>query len=185
VARKAAEFLFVRACDKKTQEAVRSRGPGELVFVDPDGTELHRAVCTDAPAIEKAMDAALEKYPHKSISWNVYESQALESARAGRKLALIAFDDGGKEGEGLCKALEDRMVARLHDSYMFIRIPFQKDSEEARGWAVTAAPTLLVVDPSPGTDSKAVVKRITGKKTPAQLKALLPKSAKASEKPAR
>jgi hypothetical protein len=179
------EFLFVRACDKKTQEAVRSRGPGEIVILDPEGGELHRAVCVDAPAIEKAMDAALQKYAPKPISWNVYESRGLESARSAGKLALLAFDDGGKDGDALLKALEDRMVARQHEGYTFVRVPFKKDSEEARAWAVTSALTLLIVDPAQDPGPKAVMEKSVGKKTPAQLKAFLQKASKVKDKPAK
>src|SRR5262249_4255487 len=177
--------LFVKACDKKTQEAVHSKGPGELVFIDPDGTELHRGVCLDAAAIEKAMDAALGKYAARPISWNVYEAKALEAARAAEKLALVAFDDGGKEGEGLLKSLEDRMLARLQDRFTFIRVEFRKDSDEARMWAVTSAPTLLVVDPAKEAGSHAVLERISGKKTPVQLKAVIQKACRSQEKATR
>jgi hypothetical protein len=180
VARKSAEFLFVKACDKKTQEAIRSKGPGELVFLDPDGNELHRNVCLDAPAIEKAMDAALAKYAPRAISWNVYQDKAIESARASRKLALVAFDNGGKDAEALLKSLEDRMLARLHDRFSFIRVEFRKDSDEARTWAVSSAPTLLIVDPAKDAGAPAVVERIAGKKNVAQLKAILQKATRPS-----
>jgi hypothetical protein len=185
VARKATEFLFVRACDKKTQEAVHSKGPGELVFIDPDGTELHRGVCLDAAAIEKAMDAALEKYAGRPISWNVYEAKALEAARARDQLAVIAFDDGGKDGGTLIKSLEDRMLARLQDKFTFIRVEFRKDSDDARVWAVTSAPALLVVDPAKEAGPHAVIERLSGKRSPAQLKAALQKACRPQEKSAR
>jgi len=185
VARKSSEFLFVKACDKKTQETVRSRGPGELVFIDPDGTELHRGVCLDAAAIEKAMDVALGKYAPRPISWNVYEGKALDSARTAEKLALVAFDDGGKDAQALFKALEDRMLARLQDKFTFIRIPHRKDSDEARTWAVSSAPTLLVVDPAKEAGPKAVLERISGKRTAAQLKAAMQKACRSQEKSAR
>jgi hypothetical protein len=183
VAHKAAEFLFVKACDKKTQETVHSKGPGELVFIDPDGNELHRGVCLDAAAIEKAMDAALGKYAGRPISWNLYEAKALESARAAGKLALVAFDDGGKEGEALLKGLEDRMLARLQDRFTFIRVPFRKESDEARLWGVSSAPMLLVIDPAgEAGGAHSVVERISGKKTPAQLKSLIQKVSRSQEK---
>jgi hypothetical protein len=184
VARKSGEFLFVRACDKKTQEAIRSR-PGEIVILDPEGAELHRGVCMDAPAIEKAMDAALQKYAPKPISWNLYESKGLESARSAGKLALLAFDDGGKDGDALLKALEDRMVAGQHERFLFVRVPFKKDSDDVRAWAVTSALTLLIVDPSQEPGPKAVLEKTVGKKTPVQLKAFLQKASKAKEKPAK
>jgi hypothetical protein len=182
VARKSAEFLFVKACDKKTQEAVRSKGPGEMVFLDPDGAELHRGVYGDAAGIEKAMDAALGKYSARPISWNVYEAQALESARATGKLAALAFDDGGKDAEALLKSLEDRMVARLQDKFTFIRIPFRKDAEDARTWAVASAPTLLIVSPDKDAGPRAVVERVTGRRTVVQLKAVLQKASRSLEK---
>ena len=74
------------------------------------------------------------------------------------------------------------MLARQQDKFTFVRVQFRKESDEARIWAVASAPTLLVVNPNKDAGPQAVVERISGRKTAAQLKAVLQKACRSQEK---
>lgn len=98
---------------------------------------------------------------------------------------MIAFHDPAKD-EAALKALEDRSVVRLHDSFRFLKAEFRRDSDAAKAWGVSSVPTLLVVDPRKDPGAKAVLETVAGKKTPQQLRAVLQKSiARGSPSPGR
>lgn len=175
MARRAGEFFFVKACDKKTQEAVKARGAGEVIILDPDGAELYRGGVANPAGVEAAMESALKKYSDRPIAWEALDAKALDEAKASGKLALVAFYDPARD-EAALKMLEDRTLVRLHDSFRFLRVEFKRDSEAAKAWGVTSSPTLLAVDPRKDPGAKAVLETVTGKKPPLQLRALLQKA---------
>ena len=43
IEKRAGNFCFVRACDRKTAEDIRATRCLELIFLDPEGEEVHRA----------------------------------------------------------------------------------------------------------------------------------------------
>jgi hypothetical protein len=153
IERRAGSFCFVRACDRKTAEDVRATRCLELIFLDPDGEEVHRADFKDAPAMEKAMTSAAERCAPRPIAW------ATAEGAAGRPLVYVFGD-----AETL-KALEDRAVAPLHHRLTFIKAGLK--GEDAKRFGVTQAPALVVADRG------EVLEKLQGRKPAKELRAAL------------
>jgi hypothetical protein len=153
IEKRAGNFCFVRACDAKTAEAVRASRCLELVFLDPEGEEVHRADFKDAPAMEKAMTAAAERCAPRPVAW------ATAEGNAGKPLVYVFGD-----AETL-KALEDRSVAPLHHRVTFVKASLKGD--DAKRFGVTQAPALVVADKG------EVLEKVQGRKPAKELRAAL------------
>lgn len=138
VVKKADDFCFVRACDRRTATDVKAARCLELIFLDAELEELHRADFKDAAGMDKAMSAAAEKFGPRPVAW-----ASAESVPAG-KAAVYVFADERKDSAELLKALEDRAVSVFHERVVFIKAPLKGD--EAKRWGVTQAPTLVIAD---------------------------------------
>jgi hypothetical protein len=175
ILKRSKEFLLVCTRDPKSAERVKATARGQLVFVDADCREIHRiADGSTVEAVGVAMGEALRKYSNQTVFWTTLREGLLEEVKGRREVLVLAFRTEGKDSEETLKALEDRMVARLHDRCTFVEIPFKKDSPEALRWKVTSAPTVVVVNPA-REESKSVVASAAGRRTAPQLKALLTK----------
>lgn len=156
IEKRAGNFCFVRACDRKTAEDVRATRCLELIFLDPEGEEVHRAEFKDAPALDKAMTAAAERCAPRAVAWATADGGA-------NKPVVYVFSDADT-----LKALEDRAVSPLHHRVVFVKAPLK--GEDAKRFGVTQAPAVVVVDPA---DKSEVLEKLTGRKTPKDLRAAL------------
>jgi hypothetical protein len=179
VARVLDEFILVKVSDKKTFETVKARNPNELIFVDPEGKELHRKYAVNADAVSGAIAEALAKYPGREVAWGSYDDGAIERARDSRKLAVIAVWDEAHGDDSALKLFEDRTVTRLQDRCVFLKLKAEKDSPVLKKLGVSGGPALLFVDPSGELCSKSVVATSSGARTAVQIRALVLKSLKA------
>jgi hypothetical protein len=153
IEKRAGNFCFVRACDRKTAEDVRATRCLELIFLDPEGEEVHRADFKDAPALDKAMTTASERCAPRAVAWATGEG-------AAGKPVVHVFGDAE-----LHKALEDRAVAPLHERVVFVKGSLK--GEDAKRFGVTQAPALVVVEKG------EVLEKLTGRKSPKDLRAAL------------
>lgn len=172
-------YLWVKVFDKKTQEQIKATSRGEVIIVDPEGNELARKVLAGAPDMLAALKEADQKYGPKQIAWLPCDEKALADAKEAKKLVVLAFADDGKDSGPTLKALEDRAVSRFHEQCVFLKSEYQKDSEEAKRWGVTVAPSVLFVDPSKEAGAKAVVEKLSGKREPSHFKTAFTKALKA------
>jgi len=163
------EFHFVRICEKKTAHAVKALKAPEAIILDADGDEVYRSGFSDAAGLDRAMAAALQRYAPKEVHW----AGAVAPGRGGRTLLVVGFDD--EKGEAL-KAFEDRTVAKYHDRIEFVRYSAKKDPETAKKWGVTQGPAVFFCDAARENPEKNILERLTGKKTPAVLKAAIQKA---------
>lgn len=164
VEKRVGDFCYVRASDRKTAAAVRAVRALELIFLDREGEELHRADFKDAAALGAAMSVAAERNAPRAVAWASTDGSL--PAAAG-KLVVLVFADDRKESAELLKQLEDRVVAPLHDRLVFVKTAWKKDGESAKRWGVGQAPALVLVDPA----RNEVLERIVGRKAPKDLKA--------------
>ncbi|HEX7899686.1 MAG TPA: hypothetical protein VF950_18095 [Planctomycetota bacterium] len=153
IEKRAGNFCFVRACDRKTAEAVRATRCLELIFLEPDGEEVYRAEFKDAPALDKAMASAAERCAPRAVAWAAGEG-------AAGKPVVYVFGDAE-----LHKALEDRAISPLHDRLVFVKASVK--SEDAKRFGVTQAPALVVVDKG------EVLEKLAGRKPAKDLRAAL------------
>jgi hypothetical protein len=160
------DFHFVRVCEKKTAQSVKSTKAPEAIFLDPDGDEVSRSGFADVPSLDKAMAAAVRTYAPRDIPW----SPEMPTTLAGKPLLVVGFDD--EKAEAL-KALEDKTLVKFHDRIEFIRLPFKKDGEAARRWGVSQTPAIFICDASKEAPEKNALEKIAGKKAPAALKAAI------------
>ncbi|HYF01005.1 MAG TPA: hypothetical protein VEJ18_18930, partial [Planctomycetota bacterium] len=69
IERRRDEFVFVRACDRASAEAVGATRCLEMVFLDSDATEVHRAVF-EPGAVDREKSAALKKrLQPRPVAW--------------------------------------------------------------------------------------------------------------------
>jgi len=85
---------------------------------------------------------------------------AVEGGKAGGYLVAAFFADKSAKSEAFMKLFLDAGVNPEILNCAFGKVEFKKDSEEAKHYKVTAAPTLLLIDPT--KDPAVVLKTITG-----------------------
>lgn len=169
------QFLFVRVVEKKTAMAVRASKAPEAIFLDAEGDELYRSGFGDGASLDRAMAAALEVYAPREAPW----AAALPTAPSGKQLLVVAFDD--EKGEFL-KPFEDKSLVKYHERFDYVRLGLKKDAETAKKWGVSQ-PTMLFFDGTREPSEKNAIEKLTGKKTPAALKAAIQKALAKLEPP--
>jgi len=160
------EFYPVRVTDRKAAAGVKARQLNETIFLDGDGDEIHRAVFGDALSLVRALEEALRRYGPREVSWITSGGKLPDGEK---RPVVLAFVDDRKDTADTLKALEDRTVSKMHARFLFERTAFRRDSEEARKWGVSQAPTLVAVDPAKGE----ALEKISGRKGARDLKAFL------------
>jgi hypothetical protein len=157
---------MVRCADKATSDKVKSSGLSTMIFFDGDGKEYHRTPVSTPDSVEAAFNKALEKYSKKPVAWASGEASDVISQSAGdpKKLVALVFADDRKDSEALLNALEDRWVAKHHERITFSKIAYERNSDIAKKWNVTTAPTILLVNPSEEDPRKRIVDQLVAKK---------------------
>lgn len=84
---------------------------------------------------------------------------AVTSGKAGGYLTILFFTDKSAGSAAMLTALSDLTVEPEISKCPYARVEFKKDSEESKKYGVTAAPTLLFLDPR--EDSPKELKRLT------------------------
>ena len=84
---------------------------------------------------------------------------AIEGGKAGGYLTAVLFADKSPKTEAFLKLFLDAGVNPEILGCAFGKVEFKKDSEEAKAYKVSAAPTLILIDPT--KQPAAVLKTIT------------------------
>jgi len=84
---------------------------------------------------------------------------AVEGGKAGGYMVVALFADKSAKTEAFMKLFLDAGVNPEILTCAFAKVEFKKDSDEAKHYKVTAAPTLLLIDPT--KEPAAVLKTIT------------------------
>ena len=84
---------------------------------------------------------------------------AVESGKAGGYLVAVVFVDKTPKSDAFMKVFLDAAVNPEILNCAFGKVEFKKDSDEAKQFKVTSAPTLLLIDPT--KEPAAVLKTIT------------------------
>jgi hypothetical protein len=95
---------------------------------------------------------------------------AIEGGKAGGYLTAVIFADKSPKTEAFLKLFLDAGVNPEILGCAFGKIEFKKDSEEAKAYKVSAAPTLILIDPT--KQPAAVLKTITSATAKSLLKDL-------------
>ena len=101
---------------------------------------------------------------------------AIEGGKAGGYLVAVLFADKSPKTDAFVKVFLDATVNPEILSCAFGKVEFKKDSDEAKLYKVTAAPTLLLIDPT--KEPAAVLKTITSASPKTLLKDLQDAKAK-------
>lgn len=157
---------MVRCADKATSDKVKSSAISTMIFFDGDGKEYHRTVVGTVDSVEAAYKKAMDLYARRPISWATGETSDIMSAAAGdrKKLVAMVFVDEKKDSETLVGALEDRWVAKYQDRLIFSKVTFDRTAETCRKYNVTAAPTVLLINPAEQDPKKSIVDQLVAKK---------------------
>ena len=102
----------------------------------------------------------------------------LKSGKDGSQPVLILFMDTGAKSKQWGEILGDKSLDEVFGKIIYVAVDFKKDGEEEKKYSVTAAPTLLLVDPTK-EDSKG--KKISSP-APGALKKELEAAIKAAAK---
>lgn len=164
--------MFTRGNSKYADQFQVKSVPCILV-TDPDGEELVRGGFGSERMLNHVLDEALKKYTDTPVSW---ESDV--KAAAANKLLIVGFDD--EKGEGL-KALGDKTLVKYHDRCTFVKLSYEKGNETAKLWNVSSTPMLILCDPSKEDPAKQTIERLSGKKSPRELKAAIARALKKVE----
>jgi len=162
---------MVRCADKATSDKVKSTQISTMIFFDGDGKEYLRTPVSTADSVEAAYKKALEMYARRPVSWSAGDSAT--AGADGKKLVAMAFLDEKKDSEAFVASLEDRWVAKHHDRLTFVKVAFDRTSEECKKWGVTTAPTLLLVNPAEENPKKSILDQLVAKKEVSSIRAFL------------
>lgn len=160
------DFHFVRVCEKKTAQQLRATKPPEAIVLDPDGDEVFRSGFSDAATLDRVLTGAQQRSGPREVRWG----GELPAPGSGKPLLVVGFDE--EKGEAL-KPFEDRLLAKYHDRIEFVKFPSRKDSEPARKWGVSQGPAIFICDAAKESPEKNSLEKLTGKKSPAALKAAI------------
>ena len=84
---------------------------------------------------------------------------ALTSGKSGGYLTILFFTDKSAGSAAMLKSISDLKVEPEISKCAYAKVEFKKDSKDAEAWKVTAAPTLLFLDPT--QDPPKELKRLT------------------------
>jgi hypothetical protein len=144
-----------------------------MIFFDGDGKEYLRTMVSTPDTVEAAYKKAMEMYAKRPVSWATGDTATVASQVDSKKLLALAFLDEKKDSETFVTSLEDRWVAKHHDKFTFMKVAFDRNSEECRKWGVTAAPTLLLINPAEENPKKSIVDQMVSKKELPSVRAFL------------
>lgn len=175
------DFYFVKCTDMKTVKAVKAVSKCELIFLDPDGVEIHRCVVTGSAQIASALKEALTKYANKTIPWNA-DAPPKSGAFEGKPMIVLLFADESSDVASAIASLEDRRIVKFHEKCVFVKIAYRKESPQTREWNIQRAPTLLLLDTTKDFAPKSVLERSSERKNPREMKTFLMKGLSSIER---
>lgn len=164
-------FLWVRG-DQTLANTLKVQGAPGIVITDADGDVIHRAPVASPENLYDAMQTVLqEKYVDTPVAWG----DVVRTGPITKKFLVIGFDC--EKGASL-KSLEDRTLVKYHKNCEFVKLPYKKDGEMAKKWAVDKNPSIVICDAM-----ERVLERVSGKITPAHIKAAMVKAAQKLDNP--
>jgi mono/diheme cytochrome c family protein len=102
--------------------------------------------------------------------------EALKAAKDGSKPVILLFCDGTPKTKLFIQSISDPSLDQSFAGVAYAAVTFEKESEEAKKYKVTAAPTLLILDPRPEMPKE--LKKLTSG-APAGLKSAIAAAIKA------
>jgi len=172
-------FYMVRCADKATSDKVKSDAISTMIFFDGDGKEYYRKSVSTLDSVEATYQKAMEMYARRPISWATGEVSEVVSQSRGdskKKLVALVFLDDKKDSETLAGVLEDRWLAKHQDRLVFTKVAFDRTSDTCKKYAVSAAPTVILVNPSEEDPKKSIVDTMVAKKELVSVHAFLVKA---------
>jgi hypothetical protein len=105
--------------------------------------------------------------------------EALKAAKEGTKPLVLLFGDATPKTKLFAEMLGDPSLDESFGKVVYAVVEFKKDSDDAKKYKVTAAPTLLILDPRP--EAPKELKKMAGGSPPA-IKSEIEKAVKALSK---
>lgn len=151
-----------------------------VIFTDPDGNKLEDLSDRSPEGVARQIESIASKYRGK-VNWAESWEKAAETAKEEKKPIVYVFLTEKDESKKLEEALADNLLKDLREKVVLLKAPIKKDSEEAvkYGVATSAQPVLFVVDPNAEKPEEKPLRKVTGKKSPKDLKKELEAALKA------
>jgi len=94
---------------------------------------------------------------------------ALTQGKEGKPV-LILFMDTGAKSKLWSELLGDKSLDEVFGKVAYVALEYKKDSEDAKKWKVSAAPTLVLIDAT--KDEAKEIKKLTSPNPPTVKKEL-------------
>ena len=187
VAQVAAQFICVavdadRDEDNKVFGQYGVSGMPTLIFLDPSGKNLGKMGKRDAASVAKQMQEILGNLKVE-IPWKDDLAASLDAAKNDGKPILVLFVDDKKDSQKMLESFTDLALAPCLDQCVYVKAPFEKDSDMAKLYKVTSAPALRIIDPGAENPQDKPLASMNGKQSPKQIKGAIEKAAKSVKKP--
>lgn len=119
-----------------------------ILFLDPDGKQVGELEARNAAAVKTQFEEIASKHG-RGPKWLAAAAAALEAGKADAKPVALVFLDAKPKSDIFMKMLGAETIPKdLFEKVAFARIEFKKDSEDAKKWKVTEAPTMILLDGS-------------------------------------
>ena len=82
----------------------------------------------------------------------------MKTGKEGNKPLLILYMDATPKSKQWTEQMGDKSLDDVFSKIVYVSVEFKKDGEEEKKYSVTAAPTLILVDP---TKDEAKGKKLT------------------------
>ncbi len=119
-----------------------------LLYLDPDGKKVGQMTARSADSLKAQFEEIATKHG-RAPRWLAGAEAAVTAAKEGPKPAVLLFADDKPKSQAWQRVFSDPAFGTdLYEKASFAKVEFRKDSEECKKWKVTAAGTVLIVDPS-------------------------------------
>jgi thioredoxin-related protein len=164
--------FFVNIDDPKAQgvcDQFEVRVRPTLVMADQEGKIIKRFDGErQVPNLQEAVSEFGQKY-FKDYAWAESLDKAYETAKADKKNVALFFDDGTDVSKQFVKMIKDCAASA---KFVFAKLPFKKNSEDAKKYKVVKPCTLILFDGEKAEE----LDRVEGKKPAKEFKAFLEKN---------
>ncbi|MBI3854863.1 MAG: hypothetical protein HY293_04150 [Planctomycetes bacterium] len=162
--------------NKDLSDKYKVTGYPTVVFCDPEGNFVTKMQGREPADVAKDFKTLADSYSGKREAPPIPEivevpfEQAREEARKKSKPVVYYFSDDSPASLSVNQAIIDPLLRDTFIRFVFAKTAYRKGSPECVKFDVNRAPTILVLDPKAERPEEKPLARITGSKTPRELK---------------
>jgi hypothetical protein len=105
-----------------------------------------------------------------TISWSSDLPEALQAGRKEGKAVVLVVASDGSALDGIVSALQTKRLKSEIEMLVFVKAPFDPESDLCKTLEIRRDPTLLAIDPFAATAKEGILARLLGSRSTAELK---------------